>query len=86
MQFNCKKFEILRYRGNKTLKGSTHYFTTNQEEITEEKENLRDFGIIMSNDGSFSNHVCSKVQQSDFSIKKYMFSQVHMEKFVPGTC
>ena len=74
---------------NQTLKESTHYFTSNHEEIIEEKESLRDLGIIMSNDGSFSNHVehvCSKVQQSDFSIKKYMVSQVHSEKFVPGTC
>ena len=66
MQFNSKKFEILRYGRNQTLKESTHYFTSNHEEIIEEKESLRDLGIIMSNDGSFSNHVehvCSKVRQ-----------------------
>ena len=48
MQFNGGKFEILRYGKNTTLKESTSYFTPNCEEIIEEKECLRDLGIIMS--------------------------------------
>ena len=42
MQFNSKKFKILRYGRNQTLKDSTHYLTANHEEIIEEKESLQD--------------------------------------------
>ena len=66
MEFNSKKFEILRYGKNQILKDSTFYLTPQFEEIIEEKESLRDLGVIMTNDCSFSNHVdlvCSKVRQ-----------------------
>ena len=67
MEFNSKKFEILRYGKNQILKDSTFYLTPQFEEIIEEKESLRDLGVIMTNDCSFSNHVdlvCSKVRQN----------------------
>jgi ribonuclease P/MRP protein subunit RPP40 len=66
MEFNSKKFEVMRYGRNQTLKESTLYLTPNWEDIIEEKESLRDLGVIVSNDASFSNHVehvCSKVKQ-----------------------
>ena len=66
MQFNAKKFEILRYGRNQILKDSTSYLTPNCEDLIEEKECLRDLGIMMTNDGSFSNHinlVCNRVKQ-----------------------
>ena len=66
MEFNSKKFEVMRYGRNQILKESTVYLTPKYEDIIEEKETLRDLGIIMSNDASFSNHVdfvCSKVRQ-----------------------
>ena len=66
MEFNSKKFEILRYGKDETLKQSSSYFTPNYEDIIEEKESLRDLGVQMSNDASFSIHVetiCSKVKQ-----------------------
>ena len=66
MLFNGKKFEVLRYENDKSIKESTSYFTPNFEDIIEEKETLRDLGIIMSNDGAFSSHVefvCGKVKQ-----------------------
>ena len=66
MLFNGNKFEVLRYGTNRTIKESTSYFTPNYEEIIEEKDSLRDLGIIMSNDGAFSSHVefvCGKVKQ-----------------------
>ena len=72
-QFNGKKFEILRYGRNQVLKNSTCYLTPNYDDIIEEKECLRDLSILMSNDGSFSNHVnlvCSKVKQkSDWILR-----------------
>ena len=66
MAFNSSKFEVLRYGSNTALKESTNYLTPGCEAIIEEKENLRDLGIIMSNDASFSSHVehvCKKVKQ-----------------------
>ena len=66
MLFNGKKFEMLRYGTNTNLKESTVYFTPNYNDVIEEKDSLRDLGIIMTNDGKFSNHVehvCSKVKQ-----------------------
>ena len=64
MLFNGNKFEILRYGRNEDLKD---YFTPNFEDIIEEKDCLRDLGILMSNTASFSNHVnlvCKKVNQN----------------------
>ena len=66
MEFNSKKFEVLRYGKNDDLKKSTCYLTPNCEDMIEEKKSLRDLGIMMSNDASFSIHVesvCSKVKQ-----------------------
>ena len=66
MMFNGKKFEVLRYGSNNLLKESTIYFTPNYSDVIEEKDSLRDLGIMMSNDGHFSSHVeyvCSKVKQ-----------------------
>ena len=66
MKFNGSKFEVLRYGRNQELKESTSYFTPNFDDIIEEKNNLRDLGIIMSDDATFSSHVesvCSKVRQ-----------------------
>ena len=48
------------------MKDSTSYLTPNCEDLIEEKECLRDLGIMMTNDGSFSNHinlVCNRVKQ-----------------------
>ena len=65
MKFNGKKFEILRYGQNKLLKESTEYLNPEGEKI-EQKENLRDLGIQMSDNANFSEHiskVCKKVSQ-----------------------
>ena len=57
MKFNGKKFQVLRYGNNKELKENTLYFTENTESIIEEFTELRDLGIILSNDAKFSKHV-----------------------------
>ena len=48
MQFNGKKFQVLRYGKNTELKDSTTYFTENTSEIVEREESLRDLGVLMS--------------------------------------
>ena len=66
MLFNSNKFEILRYGKDQELKNSTLYMTPNCEDIIEEKECLRDLGILMSKDANFSSHaehVCSQVRK-----------------------
>ena len=65
MLFNNKKFELLRYGRDEEIKHSTFYLSAN-DEIIEEKEQLRDLGIIVNNQANFNDHieyVCSKVKQ-----------------------
>jgi hypothetical protein len=83
MEFNSKKFELMRYGKNKI----PSYFTPNWEHITEEKESLRDLGVTMSNDASFSSHVelvCGKVRQKTKN-KKVAGSLEHSETDKPGS-
>ena len=65
MLFNNGKFELLRYGNDEDLKNSTFYLSANNE-IIEEKETLRDLGIILNNQANFDDHVsniCAKVKQ-----------------------
>ena len=65
MLFNNGKFELLRYGANEEVKNSTFYLSAN-DEIIEEKEQLRDLGIIVNNQANFNDHVdhvCAKVKQ-----------------------
>ena len=66
MEFNNKKFVVLRYGKNIEIKENTSYFSGETDEIIEEKESTRDLGIIMQNDASFNEHtekICKKVRQ-----------------------
>ena len=56
MQFNNKKFELIRYGCNEEVKNSTFYLSAN-DEIIEEKESLRDLGVIVNNEANFNDHV-----------------------------
>ena len=65
MLFNNTKFELLRYGQNEEIKNSTFYITAN-DEIIEEKDQLRDLGVIVNNQGNFNDHIdhiCAKVKQ-----------------------
>ena len=93
MEFNSKKFEVLRYGKDEDLKQSTCYFTPNLDDIIDEKESLRDLGIMMSNDASFSIHVesvCSKVKQKSawilrtFNCRKSWFLKFMWKTLVQG--
>ena len=66
MKFNGKKFQVVRYGRNQDLKNETSYFTPEMEEIIERFTSLRDLGIILNEDGTFTDHidhVCKKVRQ-----------------------
>ena len=65
MQFNSNKFELLRYGKNDDLKLDTIYFSDDND-IIEEKEVLRDLGVQMNNKATFEDHitkVCQTVRQ-----------------------
>ena len=56
MEFNSGKFQLLRYGKTAVLSNISPYLAPNQEEITEQNA-IKDLGIWMSNDGSFSDHI-----------------------------
>ena len=57
MKFNGSKFEVIRYGKITEIKENTVYFTPDQNGIIEEKETLRDLGVILSADMKFAEHV-----------------------------
>ena len=83
MQFNSKKFEILRYGPNYYLKNNTEYLTPDGEKI-DKKENLRDLGIQMSDNAMFSDHiakVCKTVSQKcGWILRTFMCRQTFFMK------
>ena len=65
MQFNDKKFELLRYgRSRDELKD----YVTSQDQEIERKENLCDLGIQFSSDGTFKVHIANIAQKCRGSI------------------
>ena len=56
MEFNAEKFEIMRFGNNDPLKNCTSYTSPSGAKI-QEKENLRDLGVIMSNSLKFNEHI-----------------------------
>ena len=65
MEFNSKKFELLRYGQNEELKVDTLYFSADNN-IIEEKDVLGDLGVQMNNKATFDEHivkVCQSVKQ-----------------------
>ena len=56
MEFNSKKFELLRFGKSENLRSTTNYISPTGE-IIEEKVALRDLGITMKNDLTFDEHI-----------------------------
>ena len=56
MVFNNDKFESLRFWPDKNYKPSSQYLSPDGKEI-EEKQHLRDLGVELSNDLTFSLHI-----------------------------
>ena len=57
MEFNGTKFECLKYGTNRMLKESYSYINSDSTEAIEDKENIRDLGIILSDNGDYSEHI-----------------------------
>ena len=58
MTFNSDKFELLRYKGKSSRDlQSTSPYTSDNQSIIEEKEHVRDLGVTLSNDATFTQHI-----------------------------
>ena len=62
MKLNDDKFEALRYGQNKELKETTTYTTPSGKPI-QVKSELKDLGVIMSDDCDFSKQIDSVVEK-----------------------
>ena len=61
MRFNYDKFEALRYKNSDAV---LEKYTINDNEI-EEKEHIKDLGVWLSNDGTFSYHITQKCKSGN---------------------
>ena len=57
MKFNGSKFQVMRYGANEDIKNDTNYFTNDTSDIIDRYETLRDLGVILTDDASFSSHI-----------------------------
>ena len=64
MTFNGSKFQLVRYGKNQMLKNDTIYFTDNMEDVIEEYETLKDLGVHMNNNATFSTNGTSVTKKS----------------------
>ena len=85
MQFNDKKFELIRYGQDEELKKSTSYKSSDGSQI-EEKRKLRDLGIIINNEANFNDHVehiVSKVKQkTGWILRSFMSRKPYIMKLL----
>ena len=63
MKFNANKFELLRYGKEKETKSGTTYKSLNDSNI-DDKEQVRDLGIMMSNTATFTLHIRNIVKKA----------------------
>ena len=78
MVFNGSKFQLMRYGSDENLKNDTLYFTGETNEIIERFDNLRDLGVILSDDGSFDDHIIKvgkKVRQKMGWVMRTFYSR-----------
>ena len=62
MSFNDTKFELIRYGNDSSIKNQTSYKTPRGAEI-EEKDMVKDLGVIMTSDAVFGTHVGQVVKR-----------------------
>ncbi len=69
MLLNGDKFELIRYGRNEVLKNSTCYEYNNQP--IEDKEHVKDLGVHMSSDATFSHHI-NKIAEAGKSMSGWV--------------
>ena len=78
MVFNGSKFQLMRYGSDENIKNYTLYFTGETNKIIERFDNLRDLGVILSDDGSFDDHIIKvgkKVRQKMGWVMRTFYSR-----------
>ena len=69
MEFNSDKFELIRYRlRGSTVQNSAGYKSNIGSEI-EEKAHVKDLGVKLSSDATFSGHIGEKVASAKTKIR-----------------
>ena len=63
MKLNDAKFELLRYGSNAQIKEETHYTSPSGNKI-EEKNFVKDLGVLMSNDCLFKNQIDTIIEKA----------------------
>ena len=63
MKFNANKFELLRYGKEQEIKSATTYISYDDSNI-DNKEQVRDLGIMMSNTATFTHHIRNIVKKA----------------------
>ena len=56
MKFNANKFELLRYGKQQEIKSATKYKISYDDSNIDDKKQVRDLGIMMSNTATFTLH------------------------------
>ena len=67
MEFNSLKFEVLRYGKDEALKIFTNYLSSSGA-IINQKSSVRDLGVTMSADASFTEHINNVVDSAKKTI------------------
>ena len=62
--FNSNKFECVRYGCDKSLKDITEYYTSDHT-VIESMSSVKDLGVTMSADGSFSQHIADTARSAN---------------------
>ena len=73
MEFNGLKFEVLRYGADDALKIFTNYLSSDGT-IIDQKDTVRDLGVIMSNTGTFTDHISHVVDTANTVISSILRS------------
>ena len=63
MEFNSDKFEHLHYDPKPTSSGPNPEYKSNTGSVIETKESVRDLGIIMNSNASFTEHISQRVDR-----------------------
>ena len=63
MKFNANKFELLRYGKEQEIKSTTTYKSYDDSNI-DDKEQVRDLGIMMCNTATFILHIRNMVNKA----------------------
>ena len=81
MEFNSAKFECIRYGRNEELKAATHYLDDSGNPIRV-VGNVKDLGVIMSDTGTFQNHIYSITETAISCVDGYLELSIPEEEYL----